>query len=309
MPKPPTTCGRRSIRAKPASRSAGRPARPPSDVVALTLSQGSHMPYELFYWPGIQGRGEFVRLALEAAGAPYVDVAREHGAGRGVKGMTAMLDGGAPQTPFAPPFLRDGDIVVSHVANILQYLGPKLGLAPKDEAGRFFAHGLQLTVTDFVSEVHDTHHPISTDLYFEDQRRRPRRAPRPSFRIACRNISAISSACSPTTRRDKSMPSATTSPPSTCRCSRSGPAGLRLPARLRRRRQALSGARGARGLGRGTAKRRRVPRLRPAHSLQQIRHLPPLPRARRWANEGEQAEVLSRGFLTALLALELEQHR
>jgi glutathione S-transferase len=86
-----------------------------------------------------------------------------------MKAMIAMLEGGAPQTPFAPPFLRDGAIVVSHVANILQYLGPKLGLAPKDEAGRFFAHGLQLTITDFVSEVHDTHHPIATDLYFEDQ--------------------------------------------------------------------------------------------------------------------------------------------
>lgn len=129
------------------------------------------MPYELYYWPGIQGRGEFVRLALEAAGAPYVDVARERGAGRGMKGMTAMLEGGAPQTPFAPPFLRDGEIVVSHVANILHYLGPKLDLAPKDEAGRIFAHGLQLTITDFVAEVHDTHHPISTDLYFEDQRK------------------------------------------------------------------------------------------------------------------------------------------
>jgi glutathione S-transferase len=129
------------------------------------------MPYELYYWPGIQGRGEFVRLALEAVGASYVDVARERGAGRGVKGMTAMLESGAPQAPFAPPFLRDGEIVVSHVANILHYLGPKLGLAPKDEAGRIFAHGLQLTITDFVAEVHDTHHPISTDLYFEDQKK------------------------------------------------------------------------------------------------------------------------------------------
>src|ERR1700733_10447424 len=125
------------------------------------------MPYELYYWPGIQGRGGFGGLGLEAAGAPYVDVARERGAGRGVKGMVAKLEGGAPQTPFAPPFLRDGDIVVSHVANILQYLGPKLGLAPKDEAGRFFAQGLQLTITDFISEVHDTHHPISTNRYFE----------------------------------------------------------------------------------------------------------------------------------------------
>ena len=130
------------------------------------------MPYELFYWPGIQGRGEFVRLALEEAGADYIDVAREHGAGRGVKALTAMLNGGAArQTPFAPPFLRDGDLIVSHVANILHYLGPKLGLAPKDEAQGLFSHGLQLTITDFVAEAHDTHHPISTGLYYEDQKK------------------------------------------------------------------------------------------------------------------------------------------
>ena len=129
------------------------------------------MPYELYYWPGIQGRGEFVRLGLEEAGAEYIDVAREHGAGRGVKALMAMLDGAAaPLTPFAPPFLRDGDVLVSHVANILFYLGPRLGLAPKDEAQRLFAHGLQLTIADFVAEAHDTHHPISTDLYYEDQK-------------------------------------------------------------------------------------------------------------------------------------------
>jgi glutathione S-transferase len=130
------------------------------------------MPYELFYWPGIQGRGEFVRLALEDAGAAYVDVARGQGKGRGVKALMAMLDGAAaPQTPVAAPFLRDGEVIVSHVANILAYLGPKLGLALKGEAQRLFAHGLQLTVTDFVMEAHDTHHPISTDLYYEDQKR------------------------------------------------------------------------------------------------------------------------------------------
>jgi len=129
------------------------------------------MPYELYYWPGIQGRGEFVRLALEAAGASYVDVAREKGPGRGMKAMMSMMEGAAaPQTPFAPPFLRDGAVVVSHVANILHYLGPKLDLAPKNEAQRLFALGLQLTITDLVSEIHDTHHPISTNLYFEDQK-------------------------------------------------------------------------------------------------------------------------------------------
>ena len=130
------------------------------------------MPYELYYWPGIQGRGEFVRLALEEAGADYVDMARERGQGRGVKAMTAILDGAkTPFAPFAPPFLRDGDTIVSHAANILLYLGPRLGLAAEDEGQQFFAHGLQLTITDFVAEAHDTHHPISTELYYEDQKR------------------------------------------------------------------------------------------------------------------------------------------
>ncbi len=130
------------------------------------------MTYELYYWPGIQGRGEFVRLALEEAGAPYVDVARERSPGRGVAAMTKLLKGGGGAlAPFAPPFLKDGEIVVSHVANILAYFAPRLGLAPPDEALRLFAHGLQLTVTDFVAEIHDTHHPISTALYYQDQKK------------------------------------------------------------------------------------------------------------------------------------------
>jgi glutathione S-transferase len=127
------------------------------------------MAYELYYWDGLQGRGEFVRLALEDAGADYLDVARS---GDGSDRMMVYLEGshGYPDLPFAPPFLKDGEIVVSHVANILSYLGPKLGLAPDDERLRIFAQGLQLTITDFVSEVHDTHHPISTGAYYEDQK-------------------------------------------------------------------------------------------------------------------------------------------
>ena len=116
------------------------------------------MAYELFYWDGIQGRGEFVRLALEDAGAAYVDVAREPDRGTGEM-IDLMESATEPHIPFAPPFLRDGDLIVSHVANILFYLGPRLGLAPKEEALGWFAHGLQLTVTDFVAEAHDTHHP------------------------------------------------------------------------------------------------------------------------------------------------------
>ncbi|MDM9620350.1 glutathione S-transferase [Rhizobium sp. S96] len=127
------------------------------------------MVYELYYWDGIQGRGEFVRLALEDAGADYVDVARQPG--RGTAAMLKIMDDrGAACPPFAPPFLKVGDVIISHVANILFYLGPKLGLAPQDEVLRYVANGLQLTITDFVAEVHDTHHPIATSLYYEDQK-------------------------------------------------------------------------------------------------------------------------------------------
>ena len=124
--------------------------------------------YQLFYWPGIQGRGEFVRLALEDAGAAYDDVARGSG---GIDKMMAMMKGqGEKRPPFAPPFLKSGRLVIAQVANILFYLGPRLKLSPRDEASRLWLHQLQLTVTDFVKEVHDTHHPIATGLYYEDQK-------------------------------------------------------------------------------------------------------------------------------------------
>jgi glutathione S-transferase len=123
------------------------------------------MRYELYYWPEIQGRGEFVRLALEEAGARYVDVER----GRGSGAMSRMMDG-AKRPPYAPPFLRAGKLVIAQVALILHYLGPRLKLAPRSEADRLWAHQLQLTITDLVKEIHDTHHPISSQLYYEDQR-------------------------------------------------------------------------------------------------------------------------------------------
>lgn len=123
------------------------------------------MAYELYYWDGIPGRGEFVRLALEEAGADYVDIARKDTAAM----MKIMASRTEPHIPFAPPFLKDGEVLISHVANILFYLGPKLGLAPKDEALRFFANGLQLTIADFLVEIHDTHHPIAVSQYYEEQ--------------------------------------------------------------------------------------------------------------------------------------------
>lgn len=127
---------------------------------------------ELYYWPGIQGRGELVRLALEAAGADYVDVARLPATkGGGVAAMQKLMAKGAGGLePFAPPFLKVGDLVIAQTANILLYLGPRLGLVPEGDAARFAANQLQLTIADLVGEVHDTHHPISTGLYYEDQK-------------------------------------------------------------------------------------------------------------------------------------------
>jgi len=128
------------------------------------------MAYELYYWPSIQGRGEFVRLALEEAGAAYVDEARR-GAGGMAKMLRLMESGRIAQPPFAPPFLRSGKLLIAQTANILLYLGPRHGLAPAGEGGRLYAHQLQLTIADLVQEVHDTHHPISVELYYEEQRR------------------------------------------------------------------------------------------------------------------------------------------
>lgn len=131
------------------------------------------MSYELYYWPGIQGRGEFVRLALEYKGIPYIDVAREpEEEGKGVTALLSILEGeDSYYAPFAPPFLRAGDQIIGQTANILLYLGMRHPeLAPSDETARLWTHQLQLTVTDFVSEIHDTHHPIAGELYFEDQK-------------------------------------------------------------------------------------------------------------------------------------------
>ncbi|MGC2083952.1 MAG: glutathione S-transferase [Bradyrhizobium sp.] len=125
------------------------------------------MRYELYYWPSIQGRGEYVRLALEEAGASYRDVARESG---GMSEMTKMLEAKSGTPPFAPPFLKAGKLVIGQVANILFYLGPRHDLVPRSEAAQLWVHQLQLTITDFVVEVHDTHHPLGPTLYYEDQR-------------------------------------------------------------------------------------------------------------------------------------------
>jgi glutathione S-transferase len=130
------------------------------------------MAYELHYWPTIQGRGEFVRLALEAAGAPYVDVAR--GTEDSGQGMAAMLgylqDETLVHPPFAPPFLRDGNVLVGQTAAILQHLAPSLKLVARSEQARLWTNQIQLTIADMVTEAHDTHHPVASSLYYEEQK-------------------------------------------------------------------------------------------------------------------------------------------
>jgi glutathione S-transferase len=127
------------------------------------------MALHVYYWPGLQGRGEFVRLALEETKTPYRDIGRD-----GKAGMAEMLKflsaENLPSLPFAPPFLKEGETIIPHVANILMYLAPKLGLVPKPEKIRHVANGLQLTITDMVAEVHDTHHPVASSLHYEDQK-------------------------------------------------------------------------------------------------------------------------------------------
>ena len=131
------------------------------------------MRYELYYWPENQGRGEFVRLALEEGGADYVDVARRRG---GVEAMMRLMEGArVGRPPYAPPFLKAGKLVIAQSAMILHYLGPRLRLSPRSEADRLWAHQLQLTIADFVDEIHDTHHPIASALYYEQQRPQAKR--------------------------------------------------------------------------------------------------------------------------------------
>ncbi|MFD4841247.1 glutathione S-transferase [Achromobacter sp. NPDC058515] len=126
------------------------------------------MTYDLWYWNGIPGRGEFVRLALEAGGIPYRERAREPGADENtlIKDMQAER----PHPPFAPPYLVAGKMTLGQTANILLFLGEKHGLAPESLEGRLWVNQLQLTIADMVAEAHDTHHPISASEYYEDQK-------------------------------------------------------------------------------------------------------------------------------------------
>ena len=140
-------------------------------------ARSRHRRYELYYWPEIQGRGEFVRLALEDARAPYVDVARlPEKRGGGTRRLMRLLEDRRQHQPaFAPPFLKVGRRLIGQTANILSFLGPRLRLAPRAESERLWLHQLQLTIADWVEEVHGTHHPIAGSLYYDDQKAEAKR--------------------------------------------------------------------------------------------------------------------------------------
>jgi glutathione S-transferase len=127
------------------------------------------MDYELWYWDGIPGRGEYVRLALEAAGVPYTEKVRQPQVGD--EGLVQDMARDRDDPPFAPPYLVvDGQITIAQTANILLFLAERHGLAPDDTIARHWAHQLQLTLADLVAEAHDVHHPVSASLYYEDQK-------------------------------------------------------------------------------------------------------------------------------------------
>lgn len=141
------------------------------------MRPSSETRYELYYWPQIPGRGEYVRLVFEAAGEPYVDVARlPEEDGGGVGAIVSMLKGRHEgPLPFAPPFLRVNDLVVAQTPLVCQLVAQRVGLVPKDEALQLEALQHALTIADLVTEAHDAHHPIGSGLYYEDQKDEARR--------------------------------------------------------------------------------------------------------------------------------------
>lgn len=130
------------------------------------------MAYDLWYWPGIQGRGEFVRLPLEAAGIAYRDRARHEGTEALMKDMAAR----GPRGPFAPPYLAIDGMAIAQVADILLFLGDRHGLAPSAISDRYWVHQLQLTIADLVAEVHNVHHPVAAGAYYDEQKAEAARA-------------------------------------------------------------------------------------------------------------------------------------
>ena len=182
------------------------------------------MAYELYYWPGIQGRGEFIRLALEEAGADYVDVAREPGGMRRLMELWQGEKRGA-RRPSRRRSSGTASALIGQSANILLYLGDRLGLAPKNEADRLWTHQIQLTVADLVVEAHDTHHPIGGGLYYEDQKPEAKRRAE-QFRkeriAAVPRLVRDDPGAQPEGRQAPGRRAA--SPTPTCRCSRSSKA-------------------------------------------------------------------------------------
>jgi len=124
------------------------------------------MTLQLWYWPSIPGRGEFIRLPLEAAGVPYRDMARELGADALMEDMEKRQG----HRPFAPPYIVDGGLVIGQVAHILTVLSDRHGFGAGELSRDLQLIQLQLDITDVVEEVHSVHHPLGVGKYYEEQK-------------------------------------------------------------------------------------------------------------------------------------------
>ena len=126
--------------------------------------------FKLIYWPGNPGRGEFVRLAFEATGTPYEDTALTQSAQEVLTTVDPQRQLKDRDVHFAVPVLKHGDFSIGQTSAILAYIGPIIGLSPKDDQGKAKVNQIQLTIADFTVEAHDTHHPIGKMQYYEDQK-------------------------------------------------------------------------------------------------------------------------------------------
>ncbi len=234
------------------------------------------MSYELFYWPGIQGRGEFLRLAFEEAGADYIDVARGRGDGRGVKAMTALM--GERRVRALRPALP----ARRPSARLARRQLPRL---PRPEARpRAGGRGAPPLRPRPATDDHGLrrrgprHAPSDLDRPLlrgpeGGSPRANRGVPRPSRPEIFRLLRAGSDRQPGRTgarRRRRAHDRRPVALPDL------GRDDLRLPPRFRRSRGTLSASRRARVRGREASQRRPLPRLRPTAAVQRIGHFPAL---------------------------------
>ena len=155
-------------------------------------------------WDGVPGRAECIRLLFEYTGTPYEELKDNSTL------MTRIVDPeivGIPPNLWPPVLELPNGKWLGQTGVIMNYLSPKLGLAgyakddtDLDEDEKVFLSAktsqLVFTALDLLVEVsavdsrrpvhglcimscsqaHNVHHPVSTNLYYEDQKAEALRA-------------------------------------------------------------------------------------------------------------------------------------